>query len=49
MSSYALSLLLAVVACVIGGALGGIALARPGHGRPGGAGRGRDGPDAAAG
>lgn len=30
MSSYALSLLLAVVACVIGGALGGIALARPG-------------------
>ena len=31
MSSYALSLLLAVVACVIGGALGGIALARPGH------------------
>ncbi len=29
MSSYALSLLLAVVACVIGGALGGIALARP--------------------
>ena len=29
MSSYALSLLLAVIACVIGGALGGIALARP--------------------
>lgn len=29
MSSYVLSLLLAVVACVIGGALGGIALARP--------------------
>lgn len=31
MSSYALSLLLAVIACVIGGALGGIALARPGQ------------------
>lgn len=29
MSSYALSLLLAVVACVIGGTLGGRALARP--------------------
>lgn len=29
MSSYALSLLLAVIACVIGGALGGLALARP--------------------
>ncbi|WP_419252589.1 DUF4345 family protein [Caulobacter sp. ErkDOM-YI] len=29
MSSYALSLLLAVIACVIGGALGGIALVRP--------------------
>lgn len=29
MSSYALSLLLAVVACVIGGSLGGLALARP--------------------
>ena len=29
MTSYALSLLLAAIACVIGGALGGIALARP--------------------
>lgn len=29
MSSYALSLLLAVIACVIGGALGGMILARP--------------------
>lgn len=30
MSSYALSLFLAVIACIIGGALGGTALARPG-------------------
>ncbi|KRA66599.1 hypothetical protein ASD79_03355 [Caulobacter sp. Root655] len=30
MSSYGLSLVLAVVACVIGGVLGGMALARPG-------------------
>jgi hypothetical protein len=30
MSSYGLSLVLAVVACVIGGVLGGLALARPG-------------------
>jgi len=29
MSNYALSLLMAVVACVIGGAFGGMALARP--------------------
>ena len=29
MSSYALSLLLAVIACVIGGGMGGYALARP--------------------
>ena len=29
MSSYVLSLLLAVIACVIGGALGGMILARP--------------------
>lgn len=29
MSSYALSLILAVVACVIGGTLGGLVLARP--------------------
>jgi len=29
MSSYALSLILAVVACVIGGVLGGLVLARP--------------------
>lgn len=29
MSSYALSLILAVIACVIGGALGGLVLARP--------------------
>lgn len=29
-SSYGLSLLLAVIACVIGGALGGLTLARPG-------------------
>ena len=29
MSSYVLSLFLAVVACVIGGALGGMILARP--------------------
>jgi hypothetical protein len=30
MSSYGLSLVLAVIACVIGGVLGGLALARPG-------------------
>ena len=30
MSSYALSLLMAIVACVIGGIFGGMALARPG-------------------
>jgi hypothetical protein len=30
MSSYALSLLMAVTACVIGGVFGGLALARPG-------------------
>ncbi len=38
MSSYGLSLILAVIACVIGGALGGLTLARPGAmlARPGG-------------
>jgi hypothetical protein len=35
MSSYGLSLVLAIIACVIGGVLGGLILARPGSGLAG--------------